>query len=190
MIFKKPVFDFIVAGLGNPGRQYESSRHNAGFKALESLAFTLNVKIVKSRFDALCGEAKLKTGERLLLLKPQTFMNLSGRSLKKAADFYKLPPEKIIVVFDDVSLPVGKMRIRPQGSAGGHNGIKSIISELGTDVFPRLKLGVGANEYDDMKDWVLGGFTPDEAKTMAEVYKNAPAAILSIVTEGDDPRTL
>lgn len=168
MFFKKqrsagPV-DFIVAGLGNPGKQYEGTRHNAGFMALEALAERLGVPVTRVRFKSYCGEAVI--GEkRALLLMPQTFMNLSGEAVCEAMRFYKLPPERVLVMMDDISLPVGVIRLRRKGSDGGQKGMRSIITLSGSDQFPRIKLGVGAKPHPDydLAAWVLSRFTKEEA---------------------------
>lgn len=153
--------DFLIVGLGNPGRQYEGTRHNAGFAALDAAAEAWGVRVVRAKFSALTGSGEIG-GHRALLLKPQTFMNNSGAAVGAAAAFYKVPPERVIVIFDDVSLAPGRLRVRGSGSAGGHNGVKSIIFAIG-EGFPRVKIGVGEKprpEYD-LADWVLG--RPDEA---------------------------
>lgn len=167
MLFQKTAIDYIIAGLGNPGKKYDNTRHNAGFRALDFLAQEWNIKITKSKFDALTGTGTV-AGCKVLLLKPQTFMNLSGQAVRKAADFYKLPPERILVLFDDISLPPGKLRIRDSGSAGGHNGIKSIIGNIG-EAFPRIKIGVGEKPHPeyDLADWVLSTMTAAEQKAAA-----------------------
>ena len=142
MLFtKKAAVEYIVAGLGNPGKKYEGTRHNTGFAALDHLAQQWGVQVTKAKFDALTGTACVD-GTKVLLLKPQTFMNLSGVAVQKAADFYKVPAQRVIVLFDDISLAPGRLRVRPAGSAGGHNGIKSIIAAVGQE-FPRVKIGVG-----------------------------------------------
>ena len=149
---------YLIAGLGNPGKQYENTRHNAGFMALDALADQLGTSIEEKKHKALCGKG-LIGGEKVILLKPQTFMNLSGESIRAAADFYKVDPDHIIVIYDDISLEPGQLRIRKKGSAGGHNGIKSIIAHLGTQEFPRIKVGVGAKpDRMDLADYVLGHF--------------------------------
>ena len=186
MFFKKqrsagPV-DFIVAGLGNPGKQYEGTRHNAGFMALEALAERLGVPVTRVRFKSYCGEAVI--GEkRALLLMPQTFMNLSGEAVCEAMRFYKLPPERVLVMMDDISLPVGRMRIRMKGSDGGHNGMKNIIYLSGKDTFPRIKLGIGAkpNPGWDLADWVLSRFTEQEQKQLSDVFDHAAEAVALMV---------
>ncbi len=176
MFFKKPNIDAIIVGLGNPGKKYENTRHNVGFCALDHIAKICGVKIVKSKFDSLCATANLN-GKKVLLLKPQTFMNLSGQSVSKAAKFYKVSAENIIVLFDDISLDVGKLRIRANGSAGGHNGIKSIIDYIGAD-FPRIKIGVGEkpNANYNLADWVLSNFTKAEKEKITARYDDVCAA--------------
>jgi peptidyl-tRNA hydrolase, PTH1 family len=177
--------EFIVAGLGNPGHDYEGTRHNAGFMALDTLAASLNAAVTRIKFKSLCGEAEI-AGKRVLLLKPQTFMNLSGEAVHEAAAFYKIPMTRVIVIYDDISLPVGKLRVRPQGTAGGHNGIKNIIYQSGTDIFPRIKIGVGQKprpDYDLVK-WVLGRFPAEQQLTLAEVFDKIPPAVAEIITGG------
>ena len=173
----KPV-SFIVAGLGNPGDKYQKTRHNAGFMALDVICEKYNFSINKLKFKALCGEADI-SGKRVLFLKPQTFMNNSGESLREAASFYKIPPENIIVIFDDISLDPGKIRIRKKGSDGGHNGIKSIIYHLNSDKFPRIKIGVGAKPHPeyDLADWVLGEIPSDLRETFVNSLKSASDAL-------------
>ena len=163
--------DFMVVGLGNPGDKYRYTRHNTGFLALSYMAQKLNFEIAKSRFNALCGEAMLGTHRTLFLL-PQTFMNNSGEAVRPAMDFYKIPIERVLVVFDDISLPCGKLRIRPSGSAGGHNGIKSIIAHTGSENFPRIKIGVGEKPHPetDLADWVLSSFSQEERAVLFEKF--------------------
>ena len=160
----------LVVGLGNPDRKYLNTRHNAGFIAVDEIAASLGTAIDKKKFDALVADVTL-AGERVLLMKPQTYMNLSGVAVEKAASFYKIPPEHVIVLFDDISLDVGRVRIRRKGSAGGHYGIRSIIDYLQSDNFPRVKIGVGErpNPNYDLADWVLSTFKEDEKKAIREV---------------------
>ena len=172
-------------GLGNPGREYDRTRHNTGFRAIDLLAEKLGCKIDKAKFQGLYGQVNYNGG-KLFLLKPQTFMNLSGRSVLQLSAYYSIPPERIIVLFDDISLPPGRLRIRGEGSAGGHNGIKSIIGELGSQEFPRVKIGVGAKptpEYD-LADWVLSSFSAQDEKALAVSLKNAADAALTIIDHG------
>lgn len=178
MFFKKTSsqIEWIVAGLGNPGKKYEGTRHNIGFDALDYAARKWNIEVKRCKFDALYGTGSVE-GSKVLLLKPQTFMNLSGVSVQKAADFYKVPPERILVLFDDVSLRPGVLRIRLSGSAGGHNGLKSIITFMGED-FPRIKIGVGEKPHPgyELADWVLSRFTTAERKAIEERMGDITAA--------------
>lgn len=165
--------EYIIVGLGNPGKEYEITRHNTGFMALDLFSDKMNTHIDRLKFKALtaCGELG---GHRVLLMKPQTFMNLSGEAVFAAMDFYKIPLERVIVVFDDTTLDVGKMRIRKKGSAGGHNGIKSIIANCGGDNFPRIKIGIGKKSDGwDLADWVLGKYSEDDLKTLSTMYENS-----------------
>jgi PTH1 family peptidyl-tRNA hydrolase len=177
----------LIVGLGNPGKEYENTRHNTGFKCLDLVSSKLGVSVNRKAFSALIGKTTYK-GEQIILMKPQTYMNLSGDAVQPAAAFYKVPPERVLVVSDDVSLPLGKLRIRASGSAGGHNGLKSIISRLGTEAFPRVKVGVGAppNQDYDLADWVLSGFHGQDAKVIAEATERAADALESILSEGVD----
>ena len=170
--------EFLVAGLGNPGKQYEGTRHNAGFAALEALAEKLDVRVDRIRFKSFCGEGRIGD-KKVLLLMPQTFMNLSGEAVREAMQFYKIPPERTIIVFDDISLEPGKLRIRRKGSDGGHNGIKSIIYLSGSDMFPRIKMGVGAKPHPDynLADWVLGHFKKEQAEALETAMDNAVSSI-------------
>lgn len=172
-------------GLGNPGREYERSRHNTGFRAMDLLAQKLCCKIDKAKFQGLYAQVNYQ-GRKLFLLKPQTYMNLSGRSVLQLSAYYSIPPERIIVLFDDISLPPGRLRIRAEGSAGGHNGIKSIIAELGSQAFPRVKIGVGAKPTPefDLADWVLSSFSAKEEKDLSFALDNAVEAALSIIDRG------
>lgn len=185
MLFSKPACDWLIVGLGNPGDNYAKTRHNVGWRALDILAQELHAKVDRAKFRGLYGQATYE-GQKLIFLKPQTFMNLSGLSVMDAARFYKLPPERIIVLFDDISLPVGRLRIRPDGSAGGHNGIKSIIGAINSQSFPRVKIGVGAKPHPDydLADWVLSAFPPDEEKALQPALKRAADAALEIIKNG------
>ena len=158
---------WLVVFLGNPGLRYEGTRHNAGFMTADALAKKLDLSINRARFHALTGKTEIG-GESVLLMKPQTYMNLSGEAAAEAAKFYKIPPERVIVVSDETALPIGKLRVRSKGSAGGHNGLKSIIACLGSDQFPRIRLGVGAPPHPDydMADWVLSAFKNQDAEDM------------------------
>lgn len=185
MLFRKPACDWLIVGLGNPGDNYARTRHNVGFRAADALAAKLGVKIDRAKFRGLTAQTVWQ-GQKLLLLKPQTFMNLSGLSVMDAARFYKLPPERVIVIFDDISLDVGRLRVRADGSAGGHNGIKSIIGSLNSQSFPRVKVGVGAKPHPDydLADWVLSNFTQSEEKQLAPAIEYAADAALEIVRSG------
>ena len=176
--------DFMVVGLGNPGDKYRYTRHNTGFLALSYMAQKLNFDISKARFNALCGEAMLGTHRTLFLL-PQTFMNNSGEAVRPAMDFYKIPVERVLVVYDDISLPCGKLRIRPSGSAGGHNGIKSIIEHTGSENFPRIKISVGEKPHPemDLADWVLSGFSQEERAVLFEKFDKAYQAA-TLIADG------
>ena len=187
MFFKKTSgVSWILVFLGNPGAKFTGSRHNVGFMTAEVLEKRLHVRIDRLRFKALTAITELG-GEKVLLLKPQTYMNLSGEAVQPAAAFYKVPPEHVLVVSDDVSLPLGKLRIRSSGSAGGHNGLKNIISCLGTDAFPRVKVGVGAPPKDfDMADWVLSGFHNQDAEDIADAVSRAADALECIISEGTE----
>ncbi len=178
---------WIVVFLGNPGPKYRDTRHNAGFMAADAMEKKLGISINKLRFKALTAQATLG-GEKVLLLKPQTYMNLSGESVSPAAAFYKVPPEHIIVVSDEVSLPIGKLRIRKSGSAGGHNGLKNIIAMLGTDAFPRIRMGVGAPPHADydMVDWVLSSFKNQDADDMRSLAVRVCDAVECYIAEGPD----
>ncbi|MDO4744635.1 MAG: aminoacyl-tRNA hydrolase [Clostridia bacterium] len=176
---------YIIAGLGNPGRKYVGTRHNMGFEALDAVAAKYGIDIKKTKFNALYGEGIIE-GEKAVLVKPQTFMNLSGESIREFKAWYKAEDAEIIIIYDDVSLPVGKMRIRPKGSAGGHNGMKSIIYQLNTDMFPRIKIGVGSPENPDydLADYVLGKFSKDEVKALVPMAIKAAEAVGEIIKNG------
>ncbi len=182
--------EYLIVGLGNPGRQYELTRHNAGFLFADLLADKNNEKISKIQFKSVTASIDMG-GHKCLLMKPQTFMNNSGEAVKQAAAFYKIPPEKIIVVFDDISLPCGKLRIRRKGSAGGHNGIKSIIYHLNSDNFPRVKLGVGEKPHPeyDLADWVLSNFKKDEIPALREAAEKACDAV-ELIVKGDTDKAM
>ncbi len=179
---------WLIVGLGNPGTQYEYTRHNAGFLALDKLAEKAGVKIDRIKFKGLTAAATV-AGQRALLLKPQTFMNKSGESVREAMDFYKIPPERTVVLFDDISLPVGALRVRRKGSDGGHNGMKNIILLAGSDQFPRVKLGIGAKPHPDynLADWVLSHFSVEEGKLLEPaLLHGAEAAELLVSGKADE----
>ena len=176
---------WLIVGLGNPGKDYTRTRHNCGFRAIDILAQQLGCKIDKGKFQGLYGQVT-KNGKKLFLLKPQTYMNLSGKSVLQLSAYYNIPPQRIIVMFDDISLAPGRLRIRAEGSAGGHNGIKSIIQELGSQEFPRVKIGVGAKPHaeQDLADWVLSSFSASEEKLLEPALEKAGEAALCIIDRG------
>lgn len=177
--------EFMVVGLGNPGKDYEFTRHNAGFLTLDHIAVEEDIEIKKLKYKALIGDTVI-SGHRCLLVKPQTFMNNSGEAVREISQFYKIPPEKIIVIFDDISLPCGKLRIRRKGTDGGHNGIKSIIYHLNSDNFPRIKIGVGAKPHPDynLADWVLSTFKKDEMEELKKAITKA-TEVLPFILDGE-----
>ena len=184
-MFHKSSEAWLVVGLGNPGPEYQRTRHNCGFRAVELLADKLGCKIDRAKFQGIYGQT-VYNGVKLLLLKPLTYMNLSGRSVLQLSAYFNIPPQRIIVMFDDISLEPGRLRIRADGSAGGHNGIKSIIAELGSQDFPRVKIGVGAkpNPEYDLANWVLSTFSANEEKALSVSLENAALAVLAIIDEG------
>ncbi len=181
--------DWLLVGLGNPGRQYEQTRHNVGFLVMDELAARQQIPLTRLKHRALTGRADFRVpgGQdlRALLMKPTTYMNLSGESVREAAKFYHIPPERILIVFDDVDLPAGKLRIRRKGSAGGHNGLKSLIYHLRSEDFPRIKIGVGQKPHPDydMADWVLSRFSAQEQPLIAESVKEAADAAVLLITQ-------
>ena len=177
--------EFLIVGLGNPGKEYEFTRHNAGFLCLDLFAQENDIKINRLKFNALIGDAEIG-GKRCILAKPQTFMNNSGEAVRDAASFYKIPPERVIVLSDDVSLDVGTLRVRPKGSAGGQNGLKNIIYHLGSEDFPRVKIGVGKKprpDYD-LAAWVLGRFPEEDQKAIDKACEDAVSAAACIIESG------
>lgn len=176
---------WLVVGLGNVGDQYENTRHNVGFEVIDAIADQLNIPVQRLKFKALTNTATLG-GEKVLLMKPVTFMNLSGEAVEQAAAFYKIPPERVLVLSDEVALPPGKLRIRPSGSAGGHNGLKNIIAHLHSENFPRLRLGVGGKPHPDydMADWVLGHPQGEDRKALDDAVKRAAQAVECIIKDG------
>lgn len=184
MLFQKSC-EWMIVGLGNPGEAYARTRHNVGFRTVDLLAQRLDVKIDRVKCKALTRLVEL-AGHKVLLVKPQTYMNASGQSVLWASQYYKIPPERILVLSDDISLPVGRIRVRAQGSAGGHNGLKSIIADLKSQEFPRVKIGVGAKpcpEYD-LADWVLSNFTAQEEKALKEAIDHAADAAVEVLRAG------
>ncbi|MEA4955648.1 MAG: aminoacyl-tRNA hydrolase [Pseudoflavonifractor sp.] len=176
---------WLVVGLGNLGDEYEHTRHNVGFDVIDAIADTLDIPVQRLKFRALTNTAALG-GEKILLMKPTTFMNLSGEAVEQAADFYKIPPERIIVLSDEVSLPPGKLRVRPSGSAGGHNGLKNIILHLHSDQFPRIRVGVGQKPHPDydMADWVLGRPQGEDRQAIDDAVTRAARAVELLIREG------
>ena len=187
MFRKKAPVSWLVVGLGNPGAKYENTRHNVGFMTADILAGRSGEPIRRVKYHALTSEAVIG-GQSVLLMKPTTFMNLSGQAVSEAARFYKIPADHVLVISDDVDLPLGKLRIRKSGSAGGHNGLKNIIQLLGTDQFPRLKIGVGGKPHPDydMADWVLGQFQGEDKKTIDAAAARAADAVECLLADGID----
>lgn len=189
MIFKKHsgTFEYLIAGLGNPGREYENTRHNAGFDAVDILADNFGMKWSKSKFDSLYGDCEI-AGSRVIIAKPQTYMNLSGGAVQKIAAFYKIPTQNIIILHDDVSLDVGKIRIRRKGSAGGQKGMNDIIRALSTEEIKRVKIGVGSKPHPDydMKDWVLGRIPTEQQADFKTACENAAKSVVEIIKNGID----
>ena len=189
MFFKKTSSsgapEFLVVGLGNPERRYALTRHNSGFLCVDELAEKYGFAIKKLKFKSVIADTRIGS-HRVIVMKPQTYMNNSGEAVGEAAKFYKIPPEKIIIIFDDISLDVGKLRIKRKGTDGGHNGIKSIIAHLGSSDFPRIKLGVGhkPENFDDLADWVLSEFAKDEAKPLKQAIDSACCA-LELMLDGE-----
>lgn len=173
---------YLIAGLGNPGREYAGTRHNVGFEVVDALCAKYDIKLNKEKFRAVFGDGRIG-GEKVIVAKPQTYMNLSGESIRELANWYKIDNEHIIIIYDDISLPVGKFRIREKGSAGGHNGIKNIIYQLNTDVFPRIKVGTGMPQDPgyDIKDYVLGHFSKEEIEILIKSAVRAVYAVEEII---------
>ena len=187
MFSKQSSDSWLIVGLGNPGREYEKTRHNTGFRAMDVLAEKLNAKVDRLKFQGLYTQVNYG-GKKLFLLKPQTYMNLSGRSVLQLSAYFGIPPQRIIVMFDDISLEPGRLRVRAEGSAGGHNGIKNIIAHLGTDVFPRVKVGVGAPSHPDydMVDWVIGKPIGEDQRALMEALDRAGEAAKVLISDGID----
>lgn len=177
---------YMIAGLGNPTKEYDRTRHNVGFAVIDELADRYGIDVSERKHRALCGRGAIE-GQKVLLAKPQTFMNLSGESLRALTDYYKVFPEELIVIYDDISLPPGQLRIRLKGSAGGHNGIKNIIAHLGTQEFPRIKVGVGEKPPRmDLKDYVLSRFSKGEQELMDAAFREAAQAAVMMICDGAD----
>ena len=187
MLFSSRPVSWLVVFLGNPGLRYEGTRHNAGFMAADAFSRKHDVRISRVRFRALTAQCGIG-GQQVLLMKPQTYMNLSGEAVGQAARFYKIPPEHILVLSDDITLPIGALRIRTKGSSGGHNGLKNIIEVLGTDAFPRIRIGVGSPPHPDYDtiDWVLSVFRDQDAEDMAEAASRAADAAECYIAEGSE----
>lgn len=185
MLFRSSPCEYLIVGLGNPGARYEATRHNVGFRAVARLGREAGIRLDRAKFQALIGKGTV-AGHSVVLMQPQTYMNNSGLAVQQAAAFYKLPPERVLVLFDDIDLDVGRLRIRRGGSAGGHNGVKSIITCLGSQEFPRIKIGVGAKPHPDydLADWVLSRFTAQELKLLEPAIGRAVEAVPVLLTEG------
>ena len=184
---KKAPVSWLIVGLGNPGARYENTRHNVGFWAIDELSRRSDTAVRKIRFHALTADAVVGS-QGVLLMKPTTYMNLSGEAVGEAARLYKIPPDRVLVISDDVSLPQGKLRVRRSGSAGGHDGLKNIIAHLGTDQFPRIKVGVGGKPHpdSDMADWVLSKFTGPDRQAMEAAIARAADAVTCLLSQGVD----
>ena len=176
---------YVIAGLGNPGKKYENTRHNMGFITIDQLAEKHNIKTDKLKFKALVGEGRI-AGQKVLLVKPQTYMNLSGESIREVMNFYKLEPENLIVIYDDIDIEAGTLRIRKFGSAGTHNGMKSVVYQLQSDRFPRIRLGIGSKKKGDLVNFVIGGFSKEEVPVLEEAVNHAVLAIECIIEDGID----
>ena len=185
MFLRNSTIDWLIVGLGNPGAEYARTRHNVGFRVLDLLAAEAGVKVDRAKFRALTAAGEL-AGQKVLLLKPQTYMNNSGEAVQLAAMFYRVPISRILLISDDISLPVGRVRVRAEGSAGGHNGLKSVISHLGSQDFPRVKVGVGAKPHPDydLADWVLSSFSAQEEKDLSPALEHAAGAVLELIQNG------
>lgn len=178
---------YIIAGLGNPTREYDKTRHNVGFSVIDILADRIGIDVTEKKHKALCGKGMLE-GQKVILAKPQTFMNLSGESVRAIMDFYKVSPEEVIIIYDDISLEPGQLRIRAKGSAGGHNGIKNMIVHLGTQEFSRIKVGIGEKPKDmNLADYVLSRFSKGEQELMEDAFNQAANAAAMMVSQGIDP---
>lgn len=176
----------LIVGLGNPGMQYAATRHNIGFEVLDSIAETYNISVIKNKYKALIGDGII-AGEKVILMKPQTYMNLSGEAVKACMDFHKISSEDLIVIYDDISLEIGQLRIRKSGSAGGHNGIKNIIAQIGTEEFPRIRFGVGEKPAGwDLANYVLGRFPEEEMKIVGPRIMDAVKATETMLKSGID----
>ncbi len=176
---------YIIIGLGNPGKKYENTRHNMGFIAIDRLAEKHNIQVDKIKFKALVGDGRI-AGQKVLLVKPQTYMNLSGESVREVANYYKVNTNDIIVIYDDLDLPLGHIRIRKSGSAGTHNGMKSVVYQLRSDQFPRIRIGIGGNGDENIINYVIGGFKKEEVKILEDTVDNVVSAIECVISESLD----
>ena len=176
---------YIIAGLGNPGRKYENTRHNMGFIAIDLLAEALDIKVDKLKFKSLVGEGRI-AGQRVLLMKPQTYMNLSGEAIREAVQFYKIQPENLIVIYDDIDIPAGTFRIRKKGSAGTHNGMRSVVYQMQSDQFPRIRVGIGTQKQVDLIHYVTSGVSGEEKKLLEDALEKIAKAAAAIVEKGID----
>ena len=176
---------YIIVGLGNPGKQYENTRHNMGFLAVNLLAEKYNIDVNKIKFKALVGEGRI-AGQKVLLVKPQTYMNLSGEAVRQAMDFYKIDPEELIVIYDDIDIPTGTFRIRKKGSPGTHNGMRNIFQHIQTNDFPRIRVGIGSGKKDNLAGYVTGGISKSEQEILADVLKSSADAAACIIEKGID----
>ena len=176
---------YIIVGLGNPGKQYENTRHNMGFLAVDLLAEKYNIDVNKIKFKALVGEGRI-AGQKVLLVKPQTYMNLSGEAVRQAMDVYKIDPEELIVIYDDIDIPTGTFRIRKKGSPGTHNGMRNIFQHIQTNDFPRIRVGIGSGKKDNLAGYVTGGISKSEQELLADVLKNSADAAACIIEKGID----
>ncbi len=176
---------YLIAGLGNPGKEYENTRHNMGFRAIDALASETGIEVKRSKFKGLYGKGTI-AGEKVILLKPQTYMNLSGQSVREAAMYFNIPRENLIVIYDDIDIPIRSIRIRKSGGPGTHNGMKSVVKELGIKDFPRIRIGVGSNEGDDIIKHVIGKVSAKEQELLDEAAKAAAAAAEDIIRLGID----
>ena len=176
---------YIIVGLGNPGKQYENTRHNMGFLAVDLLAEKYNIDVNKIKFKALVGEGRI-AGQKVLLVKPQPYMNLSGEAVRQAMDFYKIDPEELIVIYDDIDIPTGTFRIRKKGSPGTHNGMRNIFQHIQTNDFPRIRVGIGSGKKDNLAGYVTGGISKSEQEILADVLKNSADAAACIIEKGID----
>ena len=174
---------YIICGLGNPGKKYENTRHNLGFITVDRLAERCNISIKKSKFKSLIWEGSLEN-QKVVIVKPQTFMNNCGEAIREVMDFYKVPTENLLIIYDDIDIPLGTVRIRTGGSAGTHNGMRSVIYMLGDDSFPRIRIGIGGERKGDLVDYVIGGFSKDEVKPLEEACDKAVDAVLCYIREG------